>query len=275
MSADGRRECGDVFPPGEVLRRARVQAGRTLHQLAAVVGCSVSQLSQMENGLRRISEERAAALERALGVRDGRLVEAVQWSEVPAPLQPLLRERAAGSRALVRDLRSALEGNDPLGALRELVERAETDAGARSANIESPLPLARRIPLINSVAAGYPTEFTDLGYPVSIADEYVACSDLDDPDAFAARVVGDSMLPEYREGEIVVFSPALPTPSGSDCFVRLERDAESTFKRVFFEEDGRVIVLQPLNAAYAARRVDREEVAGLYAAAYVMRRVGR
>jgi repressor LexA len=128
--------------------------------------------------------------------------------------------------------------------------------------------------VINSIAAGYPAEFTDLDYPASIADEYIACPDVTDPDAFAARVVGDSMAPQYGEGEIVVFSPALPTPSGSDCFVRLDPDNETTFKRVYYEDDGRTIRLQPLNNAYPPRLVPREHVTGIYAAAYVMRKVG-
>lgn len=164
------------------------------------------------------------------------------------------------------------------------------------------------VPLINSVAAGYPTEFTDLGYPARVADEYVRVPEVRDPDAFAARVVGDSMEPVYREGDIVVFSPAKPVGGGwdaqriggvpggvgaagagnvvgagaedvgVDCFVRLERDHESTFKRVFFErgpEGEALIRLQPLNAKYPPRVVRREDVAGLYAAVSVTRKVGR
>lgn len=175
--------------------------------------------------------------------------------------------------------------------------------------------LPAQVPVVNRVAAGYPTAFTDLGYPARIADEYVSVPDVFDGDAFAARVVGDSMEPVYREGDIVVFSPSAATVDGSDCFVRFERNEESTFKRVYFESppaagtppgtgmphgpgmppgslpgvsDGaegataieqkpaeiKRIRLQPLNSAYPARVVDREEVAGLYAAVYVVRAVG-
>jgi SOS-response transcriptional repressor LexA len=152
--------------------------------------------------------------------------------------------------------------------------------------------LSREIPLINRVAAGYPREFTDLGYPARVADEYVRVPDIADPDAFAARVVGDSMLPQYVEGDVVIFSPARPVVSGMDCFARLERDAESTFKRVYFEDGAGItrpslddatndpdapsamIRLQPLNSAYAPRLVPREEVAGLYAAVSVLRKIG-
>ncbi|MCH8344148.1 MAG: S24 family peptidase, partial [Planctomycetes bacterium] len=75
--------------------------------------------------------------------------------------------------------------------------------------------------------------------------------------------------------EIVIFSPALLTPSGSDCFVRLLRDNETTFKRIYIEDDGRTIRLQPLNNKYPPTSVDREEIGGMYAAAYVIRRVGQ
>ena len=62
-----------------------------------------------------------------------------------------------------------------------------------------------------------------------------------------------------------------------DCFARLEPDHETTFKRVYLErsEKGEELIrLQPLNAAYPARVVDREVVAGLYAAVSVMRKIG-
>lgn len=137
--------------------------------------------------------------------------------------------------------------------------------------------LPREVPLINRVAAGYPREFTDLGYPARVADEYVRCPDLDDADAFAARVVGDSMFPAYQEGDVVVFSPARVIKDGMDCFARLEPDDETTFKRVFFQtsEGGEELIrLQPLNAAYPPRVLPRERVAGLYAAVTVMRKIG-
>lgn len=256
---------------GRLLRERRRAAGVTLDQLASRLGCSKSLLSQMENGRRTLSAEWAARLERALRITDGCLRRAAMWDATPAAMKQSLQERRqtdpASQRALTARLQRALSSDMPLDALRDLIEDGE-------ANIGSPQPLAHNIPVINQVAAGYPTEFTDLDYPASVADEYIACPDVDDPDAFAARVVGDSMLPEYREGEIVVFSPALPTPNGCDCFVRLERDNETTFKRVFFEDDERVIRLQPLNEKFAARTLPREDVAALYAAAYVMRRVG-
>lgn len=136
--------------------------------------------------------------------------------------------------------------------------------------------LPREVPLINKVAAGYPAEFTDLGYPAGIASEYVRGLAHSDPDAFACRVVGDSMEPDYHEGDIVVFSPLREIKSGMDCFARIEPDHESTFKRTYIERDesGREMIrLQPLNPKYKARVLPREEVAGLFAAVSVTREI--
>jgi SOS-response transcriptional repressor LexA len=268
---------------GQVIRAERERAGVTQESLAARLRISKSQLSLVESGKRSIDEARVARIEKILRISDGRLLAALRWDQTPALVRAeleTLAERDQGSRALARKLRDAARSRAGRGkrkgaSLDQLFKSGELrkwiEAHAR--NVDGPLPAGRRIPVINRVAAGYPREFTDLDYPASIADDYIACPDVADPDAFAARVVGDSMAPDYREGEIVVFSPMLPTPHGSDCFVRLERDHETTFKRVYFEEGGKKIRLQPINPAYPPRIVDREDVGGLYAAAYVMRKV--
>lgn len=224
------------------------------------------------------------------------LARAQSQGEVARRLAELLRAKGEGAK-------TALDRAFESGELRRLVDRlAPLDAGANSGPSRSDEltrrsttgsaqasragerfglePLAHalpiEVPLINKVAAGYPREFTDLGYPARVADEYVRCPDVSDPDAFAARVVGDSMSPEYREGDVIVFSPAREVKSGADCFVRLERDAETTFKRVYFEtgpEGEELIRLQPINNAHAPRVLPREDVAGLYAAVKAIREV--
>ncbi len=262
--ADHEHSKGTI---GSRIRSERRRAGITQETLAAAIGCSKSYLSLMESDERAVSLGRAQAIEAALGLREGQLAAAVQWQAMPPEVRRRVHAAEGHSRELADRLKGALQSSDPLEALRTLVEQSES-------NVEPPMTLSRRIPVINKIAAGYPTEFTDLDYPATVADEYLACPDVSDPDAFAARVVGDSMLPEYREGEIVVFSPEAATPNGCDCFVRLERDHETTFKRVYFEDDGETIRLQPLNSAYPPRVVHREDVAGMYAAVYVMRRVG-
>ncbi|MFG0329297.1 MAG: XRE family transcriptional regulator [Phycisphaerales bacterium] len=259
---------------GQRIRARRNELGLTLQQLADRVDCAKGYLSMIETGRRPApSEEMLARLESALLLEAGQLVASARWASTP----PEVRERVEAmeardrrARALAKSLLEAGRDLDALlanGELRRLVED-------QAANIDAPTPLRYSIPVINQVAAGYPRHFTDLDYPARVADEYIGCPDVADPQAFAARVVGDSMEPDYREGDLVVFSPDAATPDGADCFVRLEPDHETTFKRVYFEgADRGLIRLQPLNPTYGARLVRREQVAGVYAAVFVMRRV--
>lgn len=284
---------------GQLIKGRRRELGLTLQQVADRAQCAKSYLSEVENGKREgvPSEDLLGRLEAVLQIEAGSLIGRARWDATPSDVKrevASLRAQSDAARRLVELLRR--EGVDALhrsGMLEALIGR---DGEERSGTIEEDasdiepggverstggVGLSRwlpvQVPVINKVTAGYPAEFTDLGYPARIADEYVAVPEVSDPDAFAARVVGDSMLPRYAAGDLVVFSPAAATPSGSDCFVRFERDAETTFKRVYFErssEDGaEMIRLQPLNSSYAPTVVKREEVAGLYAAVYVVRRI--
>lgn len=254
---------------GCLIQQERIAAGISQQNLARAINCSKSQMSRMEAGSRSISLGVARLIEAAIGITDGRICKVLKWQRTPTSV----KKHIAASQSIIEQLRDACSKGINLdqlyqsGELRQLLDKV-------ASNMDGPLPTSKRIPLINRVAAGYPREFTDLDYPVSIADEYVLCPDVTDPDAFAARVVGSSMEPTYREGEIIVFSPVLPTPSGSDCFVRLLRDNETTFKRIYLEDDGRKIRLQPLNCEYESTCIDREDIAAMYAAAYVMRKVG-
>lgn len=260
--------------------------GMTLEKLATLAECTKGYLSQIENDRRDHppSEPLLARLECALMLTPGSLVELARWTSAPGSIRTTVSDLQRKSRAvdaLAARLRE--RGVDELhksGELESLIGRISGHVGAggkRSASVSAPIPLPVQVPVINSVQAGYPSEFTDLGYPARVADSYVSAPDVMDPDAFAARVVGDSMSPTYREGDIVVFSPERDTKPGSDCFVRFERDGETTFKRVYFETGSggeELIRLQPLNSAYPPQEVGREEVAGLYTAVFVVRAVG-
>lgn len=264
----------DAF--GATLRARRIACGLSLEGLASRAGCSRSHISSMETGARRPpSDDLLERLEEALRA-PGELRKAAQWESTP----PSIREELEAHRRVTQLIRrGSLDALYASGKLQELVDGLQGGGGGGKGDgprgVE-PAHLPFEVPLINSVTAGYPAEFTDLGYPARHADEYVRVPDLEDPDAFAARVVGDSMEPNYREGDVVVFSPARSISPGDDCFARLEPDHESTFKRVYFEESdggGEMIRLQPTNNAYPPRIVPRENVAGLYAAVFVMRKI--
>ena len=285
---------------GEVIHRRRSALRLSLAEVARRAGCAKSYLSAIENNIKGPpGEELSARLERVLLFKDGELVEMSLWARTPPSVRAdveAMRQRDAAGRAIAAMLTengAGLDGLHKSGKLAALIEMYEGKPASNDARDAStppstarsnesdtgvePVGLPVEIPLINRVTAGYPGSFTDLGYPARVADEYVRAPDVHDPDAFAARVVGDSMEPAYREGDIVVFSPAREIQSGMDCFVRLEPDQETTFKRVYFENgsDGQEMIrIQPINNAYGPMIVDREQVAGLYAGVSVTRTIG-
>lgn len=271
---------------GQAMKQKRAVLSLSLASLAQRVGCAKSYLSSIENGHKGPpSDELVAKIEEALSFAPGELAQCASWDRTPAQIRSdidSLKSREQSARELARLLTASASSGESLdelyrsGKLSTLIDTLETEQHETRA--PAPMPIMRsapmEIPLINKVAAGYPADFTDLGYPAGIADEYVRSPDVDDPDAFAARVVGNSMEPDYREGDIVVFSPIKEVRDGMDCFVRLEPDHESTFKRIYFENDDTgdsLIRIQPINSSYPPRIVPREQVAGLYAGVSVIR----
>ncbi len=270
----GEREHGSSGrrAVGVLLREARAAGGWTLAQVAGRAGMAASYLSMIENG--RVahppSVARLRALAEALGIDPRPLLEAAAWEQTPpqvrAQVQRLDQDRAAAVRALAEQIKARGSAADTPRVLD-----AE-DAGAAWPPI----------PLINKVAAGGPEGYTDLDYPPGIGDEQVPAPEtgepprspgVHDPDRFSARVTGESMLPDYKPGDLVVFSPRADVSPGDDCFVRLEPDHEATFKRVFFDRaaDGSELIrLQPLNPRFPPRVVPREQVAGMFRAVWRM-----
>jgi len=268
---------------GREVREARKKRGLTLEAMAATTGMAKSYLSQIETGYAPPPrEEKVRKIAAAVGLDEDALVARAHLTQLPddlrermARLKDIFDSTEGVIRALLAAQETATSDTDdapPLdldslhqsGLLHHLAEWG-------NARRETSPQAVRPVPVINKVAAGYPGEFTDLGYPVGMADEYVTGpAELSDPNAFALRVVGDSMEPRYHQGDVVIFSPAAAVDSGTDCFVRFAtatrpNDGESTFKRVFFDGPDRVR-LQPLNERYAPTFVKPSEIEGIFRA---------
>jgi SOS-response transcriptional repressor LexA len=105
----------------------------------------------------------------------------------------------------------------------------------------------RPIPVINIAACGGWEDFTDLGYPVGVADRYELTSSRD-PNAFYVIASGDSMVGgDIREGDLLLVEPNREVRNGD---IVLARDPEQgvTIKK-FFQRDGNVTLVS-LNDKY-------------------------
>lgn len=268
---------------GEKLRKRRRQLGLSLDDLAGRAGISKPYLSLIETGrvVNPPSDTKLRTLEHVLSFSPNELIGHAHLLRTPSDIRAVLASLAGRKNRV-----------EPDPTNRDIAPRTPAGTNTCSAS-ERPLDLDQAylagvlhqlvgpdtdvpepvrlnpIPIINRVSAGYPRDFTDLAYPKGVADEYVGCPGLADPDAFAARVHGDSMTPKYQAGDIVIFSPAAPTRDGDDCFVRFD-DGQTTFKRVFFEStnDTHLIRLQPRNEKYRPQTLPRESITGLYRAVF-------
>ena len=120
----------------------------------------------------------------------------------------------------------------------------------------------RTVPLISSVAAGRLTEITD-PYALGACEKEIAVLAEVSRFAFALRITGNSMVPEYADGDIVIIDPQV-TPQPGDCVVAKNHEHEATFKK--FRPRGRneqgveYFELVPLNPDYPTLRSDVEHL---------------
>ena len=74
---------------------------------------------------------------------------------------------------------------------------------------------------------------------------------------FGLKVKGDSMEPEYLDGDTLILEKSDDCESGDDCVVMVNGN-DGTFKRVFKNENG--IILQPLNPSYSPMVYSNEQI---------------
>ena len=83
----------------------------------------------------------------------------------------------------------------------------------------------RFVPVLGRLAAGEGVDTVEAEQsPPGWADAFLLYKDAPAA-AFALRVVGDSMLPDYRDGDMVVVDPGRPVKSGVCCAI-YEHDGE-------------------------------------------------
>lgn len=77
---------------------------------------------------------------------------------------------------------------------------------------------------------------------------------------FGLKIKGDSMEPEYLDGDTIILEKVDDCESGDDCVVMVNGN-DGTFKRVFKNENG--IILQPLNNKYQPLIYTNEQIENL------------
>ena len=130
--------------------------------------------------------------------------------------------------------------------------------GARTMPASGRSVASRRIPLIGLAQAGGEGFFDDGGFPVGGSWDEVGLPEVADPNAYALEISGDSMEPEYRDGDIVLVSPAAPLRRG-DRVVARTLGGEVMAKELT-RRSARKIELKSLNPAFPDYSFDLTQV---------------
>lgn len=112
-----------------------------------------------------------------------------------------------------------------------------------------------QIPVLGSIPAGIPLEAIE-----DIVDwediPKAMCSG--GKEFFALKVKGDSMWPDFLEGDIVILRKTPSCETGDVCAVLVNGD-EATLKTVKFAEDG-ALTITPKNPSYPPRTFTPEQI---------------
>lgn len=115
-----------------------------------------------------------------------------------------------------------------------------------------------RLPLIGMAQAGSGGFFDDGGFPAGIGWDEVDLPGVADANAYALSICGDSMLPVYRHGDIIVVSPAAPARQGDRVVARSQNGA--VMAKLLRRRTARFVELASLNPAFPDLRLDTMEI---------------
>ncbi|MCS0495460.1 helix-turn-helix transcriptional regulator [Ancylobacter mangrovi] len=117
----------------------------------------------------------------------------------------------------------------------------------------------RPVPLIGFAQAGAGGYFDDAGFPVGGFWDEIVFPDIGDDHAYALEIAGDSMMPLYRDGDVVVVSPSAPIRRGDRVIVKT-REGEVMAKELK-RRTARTIELRSLNPEHPDRMLHDREIA--------------
>ena len=117
---------------------------------------------------------------------------------------------------------------------------------------------AQAVPLIGFAEAGAGGFFDDAGFPVGKGWDEIGFPSVSDEHAYALEISGDSMLPAYRRGDVIVVSPSAPIRRGDRVVVKT-RGGEVMVKELR-RKTAKSVELQSLNAEHPDRSLPLAEV---------------
>lgn len=113
-------------------------------------------------------------------------------------------------------------------------------------------------PLIGLAQAGVGGFFDDAGFATGTGWDEIELLAGADEHSYALEISGDSMAPLYRDGDVVIVSPAAPVRRGDRVVVKTA--AGEVLAKELKRQTARTIELKSFNPAYPDRVLPKEDV---------------
>jgi phage repressor protein C with HTH and peptisase S24 domain len=116
----------------------------------------------------------------------------------------------------------------------------------------------RGVPLLGFAEAGAGGYFDDGGFPAGEGWDEIAFPAVSDEHAYALEVSGQSMEPAYRDGDVIIVSPAAPIRRGDRVVVKTR--AGEVMAKELKRTTAKSIELKSLNAEHSDRTLAASDV---------------
>ena len=174
----------------------------------------------------------------------------------------LARKAGLDATSFNKSKRTSPEGRDRWPSTESIAKALS----ATSVSVESFVSLisesngsAQAIPLIGFAEAGASGYFDDGGFPSGKGWDEIAFPGVVDEHAYALEISGDSMLPAYRDGDVIIVSPAAPVRRGDRVVVKTGSGEIMVKERK--RQTAKQIELKSLNTDQTERTLTLDDVA--------------
>lgn len=143
------------------------------------------------------------------------------------------------------------------GADDDAADRAAGDGGREGGRNGIGRP--SRIPVIGYAEAGDDGYFDDAGYPAGSGWDELEFPDVGEDRVYALEISGDSMLPLYRDGDVIIVSPSAGIRRGDRVVVRTR--AGEVMAKELVRQTATRLELQSMNRAHPDRTLALTDIA--------------